>query len=446
MKQYKRRAVKAVCLFMTLVIVCTGCGKKKNSGGSVQESTGETVAESVNNTEASSLTTEELVAAVQSKIEDVTGETPDIAFPVSHLSVTYYDNDLQFMFGTVSSLLTQGIVVDKNTAKKLESGKMTDEIHASYNHDEFTLRIVNPSEESETVDNCFIAYCCFTGENTVLSGSFACGKSTRQEIEEYYGKPYYSDEYIDTYKVTVGSKIDFSSIKKIKDSLKDANRYSRDMILYYDNNGMLQKVAFASTEYILQRLVVNLKYEAVMYLMSEATAFAEGGETQFFETVEELTDARDKIVTEFRDELAENGLQDYSDPITGEITLSEKVLFEFDKAELTENSKTVLDKITEAYMKVLEDEGLSGEIEEIEIAGHASPEGTYDYNLDLSQRRADAVRNYCNESIGERDSKFELYSTAKGYSFSEPVFDENGDVDMEASRRVTIRIHLKVKK
>lgn len=62
------------------------------------------------------------------------------------------------------------------------------------------------------------------------------------------------------------------------------------------------------------------------------------------------------------------------------------VHFEFDRSELTEQSRKRLDKLAEAMRKA--------QSTKILIAGNADELGTEEYNLALGQRRADAVRSY----------------------------------------------------
>jgi len=62
------------------------------------------------------------------------------------------------------------------------------------------------------------------------------------------------------------------------------------------------------------------------------------------------------------------------------------VNFRFDSAELTPESKKNLDSVAEVLGKYTGNK--------LEVGGHASSEGTDMYNLDLSTRRALAVRRY----------------------------------------------------
>lgn len=66
------------------------------------------------------------------------------------------------------------------------------------------------------------------------------------------------------------------------------------------------------------------------------------------------------------------------------ISLPEKVLFEFDKADLKPEAAAQLDQIAEV-LKFYSSAPVS-------IRGYTDSRGSDAYNLDLSQRRADAVK------------------------------------------------------
>jgi outer membrane protein OmpA-like peptidoglycan-associated protein len=68
------------------------------------------------------------------------------------------------------------------------------------------------------------------------------------------------------------------------------------------------------------------------------------------------------------------------------ITLPERVLFDFDKADLKPEAAATLDKIVEVV-------NFYGRAP-VAIRGHADSRGSESYNLDLSNRRAAAVRDY----------------------------------------------------
>jgi OmpA-OmpF porin, OOP family len=72
---------------------------------------------------------------------------------------------------------------------------------------------------------------------------------------------------------------------------------------------------------------------------------------------------------------------------TDKVVILEKVFFEFDKAILVESSKPLLTEVADTLLA-------HPELKKIEIAGHTDNRGSDAYNLDLSQRRVETVRDY----------------------------------------------------
>jgi len=71
----------------------------------------------------------------------------------------------------------------------------------------------------------------------------------------------------------------------------------------------------------------------------------------------------------------------------------------------------------------------------VEVAGHTDSDGEYDYNLQLSQRRASSVRNYLIDA-GVESSRV----SARGYGETEPVADNATAQGRAENRRVELRV------
>ena len=135
------------------------------------------------------------------------------------------------------------------------------------------------------------------------------------------------------------------------------------------------------------------------------------------------------------------------DAQTGAITLDSSVLFANNSSSLTKEGISFLDDFLPLYLSVLMSEDYRPYISEIIIEGHADTAGEYMHNLSLSQRRAYSVAEYCLSGQQELFPQEELddlrtVMTANGRSFSNPIYDENGNVDREKSRRVEIKFRL----
>lgn len=132
---------------------------------------------------------------------------------------------------------------------------------------------------------------------------------------------------------------------------------------------------------------------------------------------------------------------------TGAIILPDGILFDVDKASITHEGEEFLRQFVPKYVSVLLGEKFSDYISEIIIEGHTDTDGGYMYNLDLSQRRAYAVSEYClndaKSALGrEQIETLRGIVTANGRSYSDPV-KQNGVVDKNASRRVVFKFRLK---
>lgn len=75
-------------------------------------------------------------------------------------------------------------------------------------------------------------------------------------------------------------------------------------------------------------------------------------------------------------------------------SINARILFDFDSFRLTDDAKAALDRLA----SVLNDDLMQDKT--IEIDGHTDAVGTADYNLTLSQERAEAVRAYLVEKHG----------------------------------------------
>ena len=75
-------------------------------------------------------------------------------------------------------------------------------------------------------------------------------------------------------------------------------------------------------------------------------------------------------------------------PQIQKITLASKALFDFDKAILKPEGKAAIDSEVLARLKEV------NKLELVLVTGHTDPIGTQAYNQKLSERRADAVRDY----------------------------------------------------
>ncbi len=110
-----------------------------------------------------------------------------------------------------------------------------------------------------------------------------------------------------------------------------------------------------------------------------------------------------------------------------QVEFNEKILFAFSKSDLGDVAKTNLNKL----VTVLNNYPNTN----IEIQGHTDSRGTEEYNMGLSLRRANAVRDYLS-SQGIVSSRM----TVKGYGETAPAYSNDTPEGMAQNRRVEFLI------
>ncbi len=164
--------------------------------------------------------------------------------------------------------------------------------------------------------------------------------------------------------------------------------------------------------------------------------------------LDNIIGVRTELIEALRDEFDDSDLHVSVDPKTGAITFDASILFDYNKDTLKESGKKFLAEFLPRYVEVLLSPKYRDYISEIMIEGHTDTDGNYLSNLQLSQKRALSVAEYClgdNSNVLSQRQLEDLRSvvSATGRSYSNPIYDKNGEVDMEASRRVEFLFRLK---
>jgi len=101
--------------------------------------------------------------------------------------------------------------------------------------------------------------------------------------------------------------------------------------------------------------------------------------------------------------------------------------FEFGKSDIKKESFPYLDELSKTLLKAKD--------WTLEIQGHTDDKGSDDFNMKLSQGRADSVKNYL---ITKGVSPNII--TAKGFGESKPIVANDSDANREKNRRVEFKI------
>lgn len=157
---------------------------------------------------------------------------------------------------------------------------------------------------------------------------------------------------------------------------------------------------------------------------------------------------RSELIAALRDEFEGSDLKVSVDPQTGAITFDSNVLFDSNKYDIKESGAAFLNVFLPRYFSVLLKDQFREYISEIIIEGHTDTRASYMYNLELSQQRALSVAKYCLDEDTSTLSEDQIYDlqrivTANGRSYSDPIYNGDGTVNLDASRRVEFKFRLK---
>lgn len=166
------------------------------------------------------------------------------------------------------------------------------------------------------------------------------------------------------------------------------------------------------------------------------------------EQLDKLIGIRSEVVESLRDEFEDTNLKVSVDAKTGAITFDAEVLFDYGAYELKPEGEAFLKEFLPRYFHILLGSEYKEYIGEVIIEGHTDTQGSYIANLELSQKRAYAVAAFCLADESNVLSTMDIHAlrklvTANGRSYSNPIYHEDGTVNMEASRRVEVKFRLK---
>lgn len=344
--------------------------------------------------------------------------------------------------------LEQGAVTSENLEQLLAPGAMVD-LEFSLNNEEFTVRIINIYDTHISYLDADVAgiYVNPQKGNIILESKYSSeesleyGVTTIQEVFDYWEDvPYERTENSLTYKASGLMEIKLGGL-----SLILGQTDVRKKIIEDDRE---REIKFLFEDGILcgfERIAPSLVYSGLHDNIA-------GDELTELEPsyVGDITVVRDTILDKLKAAFSAAGVSVNINENTGEVVMSNGILFGVDEYELSTEGKAYIDSFMNVYASVLLSDEFADIISGIAIEGHCDPTGTDAYNQVLSQKRADSVKAWCVESTTNKltetqKTKLAELATAKGYSFSDPVFDERGEVNNEASRRVAIKFFIDIK-
>lgn len=206
------------------------------------------------------------------------------------------------------------------------------------------------------------------------------------------------------------------------------------------------KVLILSNELSKEKDTVKIKDEKLLALLNAM----DEKKTKYDELVANLQEQKAKIksltgiklqvVAALKEALGEKIDIDKN---TGSLRLASNILFGIGDATLKPEAKVELKKAFEDYIGTLvNNKNIKPHLDKIIIEGHTDSDGTYIYNLKLSQDRALAVMEYLTTLDFTKKNNIQPLMIASGRAYLDAI-SKNGVEDKNASRRIEIKFRLK---
>ena len=161
------------------------------------------------------------------------------------------------------------------------------------------------------------------------------------------------------------------------------------------------------------------------------------------------------IAKEFRDDLTSwNAVVDSTELAVKFITnegIDTKVSYFTSGSSIPSDTyKNILNDFFPRFMEIVSKEEYRESVEEIRIEGHTDSDGSYLYNIKLSQDRARNVLDHClstAQTKNKENYEWAQYKiTANGLSYSHPILNSDGSENKNLSRRVEFKIRTNAEK
>ncbi|WP_245600561.1 OmpA family protein [Sulfurospirillum arcachonense] len=260
-----------------------------------------------------------------------------------------------------------------------------------------------------------------------------------KEISNAQNRQKEQDEYIATKIEEIALKK--NEIQKLKDLLFDYELKEKDLKEKNENFAKeIEKNIHAIT--LKDEELAQLENTLLIQSKEHQALIEELDITKV--KIKSLTGLRIKVVSKLKDKLGKNIDIDKD---SGAIRFSSNILFEQDSFRLKEGAKQELSNVLKEYINtLLLDPDIKQYIDQINIEGFTNSDGTYLYNLKLSQQRALEVMKFLYEKYPQDEALFRKYVSATGRSNANTIIDSNGNEDKDASRRIEIKFRIKNEK
>lgn len=338
---------------------------------------------------------------------------------------------------SMKNLKEQGLKCREDMDRTLKSMEVSDEIKVTSGWSSAYVRVINPYENEVPLSDCLV--CSFytedkRGKFRFESDGPKCGEDCFDDLLQTNVYIYEKEKLV--YKEYI---LSFPEIESVADSDRRGKKIvdvSNNVELTFCFNGSkLKSFCFTDPKLLYDGLADNVDKNALERMSDEQKA----------EAIRIRNSIRARLIEAFK----EAGVEAVIDETTGEIVMDTKILFGVDSFEISDEGKEYLDQFMSIYIPVLFADEFKEYIDQVRFDGHTDSVGSIGHNIDLSNKRAKAVLDYCLESskngltAAQKDMLKDKAAT-EGHGSSDLIYDDNGDEDREASRRVTVKFFLDV--
>lgn len=161
---------------------------------------------------------------------------------------------------------------------------------------------------------------------------------------------------------------------------------------------------------------------------------------QIAEVAEKSKNNRVMIIKGLEDGFKAAGIDATPNPETGDISITNSVLFQQNDYQLKPDGKEFLDKFIPVYSKVVfQNQATADEVMRIAVEGHSSSEGNFEHNMRLSVLRANSVFEYISlmDFANKEAYLKKLLISGRG------AIDSDQTMANEADRKVMFRFQFK---
>ncbi|MGN1165605.1 MAG: OmpA family protein, partial [Lachnospiraceae bacterium] len=262
----------------------------------------------------------------------------------------------------------------------LSSGATID-IDVSYGDAKATVQVINPYENEVSLGECLV--CSFYTEDTSntyqLDGSGnTCGVDNYDDLLDFDVYEYTSEKLV--YKTYI-FHLDYINVAIDDPKGDQIIKLSGDTNLTLRFDGLTLK----SFRYDLSDVAnygLNNNVNADILNMDAST-------------LEDVVEVRDNILADLKTAFSDANIDLNINEKNGEIVMDNSILFATDAYELSDMGKQYIDQFVGVYAQVLLSDKFRDNVAEVRFEGHTDSRGDFGYNQNLSQKRAEAVLDYC---------------------------------------------------